>query len=103
MNILSGPPSAPTNFTITWGPPADTKFSLLSYIISLTSGSGVAIKNITLVETHFIIAILDPCQLYYASVTAQYTSPTNCSGTNATTTLVGGNSFICIGALYLTL
>ena len=82
---------------LTWEPPTGNKYSPLFYFVTITNESGVAVQNVTLAGTQLIIAIPDPCEQYNASVTAQYTSIINCTGFNATTSLAGGNEFVCAG------
>ena len=81
---LPGPPSAVANLEARmlnatfikslWSPPSDAQLSIVSYVVVVKNGIGVALYNMSIREPTLDIAIPDPCDKYDVTVTAVYGS-----------------------------
>ena len=103
--IPSAPPSAPTNLTTTvlnatsvllaWGPPNGTRSPSLFYRVLVTSGNGTQVYNKTVKELQLIHTTPDPCDQYWANVTAVYVSSNFavCTGNSIMKAINGGETY----------
>ena len=107
--IPSAPPSAPTNLTTTalnatsvllaWGPPSEAQSPSLFYRVLVTGGNGTLVYNKTVTELQLILTTPDPCDQYWANVTAIYGNLNSivCSGNSIIKAINGGETNIFEG------
>ena len=107
--IPSAPPSAPTNLTTTalnatsvllaWGPLSGAQFPSLFYRVLVTSGNGTPVHNRTVKELQLILTTPDPCDQYWANVTAVYGNLNSivCTGNGIIKAINGGETIIVEG------
>eukprot|EP00731_Ephydatia_muelleri_P001512 Em0001g1512a len=79
---VQAPPSAPANLTVTalnvtsvllaWGRPSGAPTPSLFYKVLVTSGNGTLVYDKTVKELQLILTTPDPCDQYWANVTAVY-------------------------------
>ena len=107
--IPSAPPSAPTNLTTTalnatsvllaWGPLSGAQSPSHFYRVLVTSGNGTPVHNRTVKELQLILTTPDPCDQYWANVTAVYENFNSivCSGKSIIKAINGGETIIVEG------
>eukprot|EP00731_Ephydatia_muelleri_P001491 Em0001g1491a len=99
---VQAPPSAPTNLTTTalnatsvllaWGPPFGAQSPSHFYRVLVTSSNGTLVYNKTVTELQLILTTPDPCDQYWANVTAVYgnLNSTVCTGNSIIKAINGG-------------